>query len=84
MPLEGKYYNTYINCEIDPDIRVLITVCCHTPNPSERQLQKDGFTSVEDWRNDGAGCDGHYESDVAYEISKIITEVLNQVKLTLQ
>lgn len=87
-PLKGKYYGTEVEVET-PEGSTQFSIWLSGGEPSDRQLSEWGF-SREVWDTGNLGrqgsyevtrhdyvCDGHWESEIAYQMAKRIADKLN-------
>jgi hypothetical protein len=89
LPLKGKYYGTEIEIEYKGEV-IKISLWKTKGKPSERELQKSGYTKKQ-WDDnvhvdDGWGgktsirnivtCDTHHESQYTYELAQEIVSRL--------
>lgn len=80
MPLQGKYYGTWVNFEYIGKHKVQsgsINVW-HTGDgkPSARQMKEWGFKSIKQAQESDVMCDSHYETEITYRICLAIKDAL--------
>lgn len=93
QPLEGKYYGTIIKLLSGPASGQIIKIWLASGVPSDRELEKSGYTR-EDWDKnvevpDGWGgkvpvreiClgDTHYECVESYRIAQALVQTLKEM-----
>jgi len=89
-PLAGKYYGTVIRVVSDSGDEWNVELCGRGYPPSERELSSDGVScSPEEWMKNSVlsngeraqdffdCCDGHYETQLTYELAKRIASSLD-------
>ncbi len=81
-PLGRKYYGTIIELEHKSgktsQICVWIDDYSYVREPSEREIKATGFKTLKEALADGCEFDTHSESEVGYEVAKIIVDAINE------
>lgn len=81
IALQGKYYGTQIALKYkgahSNESTIKIWISGENTNPSERQIKKDGYSSLEEWLKESGEYD-HMETQSCYELCRDIVEMINK------